>query len=1159
MTYRAWFCGLLCWLLSSSLGWAQMSAEKQLQTLQAPAGFEVQLFASEPMITNPAAIDIDTHGRVWVAEIQWYRRAAKNPPADAIKVLEDTNGDGKADKVTTFAEGLFAPMSVCVAGDKVYVATSPDLWVYEDKDGDLKADGPPKKLLTGFGGYNHDHGAHSLVLGPDHKWWMAHGDRGFDVKGTDDSHIKYRWGAMLRGELDGSQLEVIAENFRNPYEIAVSSFGEAFCSDNDNDGNRSVRICWILEGGDYGWFGRPPFRLQELNDRIPAGTPFREAWHFRGHVPGYVPSTLVTGFGSPCGMCFYEGDAFGPGYKNAPYHADAGPREVRIYRHTNEGFGMTATSENILTTNGDNYYRPDDVCTAPDGTLYVSDWYDGGVGGHAYNDPNRGRIFRLVPKGDAPQRSGVPGPYENVDDAIGGLKNPNLATQFLAREFLLAQGEQVIPNLERLLKADDANHQARALWVLDRIGGKARELVVEKLGCVDPKMRALAVRILRRHEAQYKNQILPMIEDESAEVQREVLLLAADLEGPEALKTIVESALDYQGEDRYHLETLNVAAKGRTEEVYAAITERDAWNGNNLPLLQLLKPEAAAEMVFKSLTKPNLSVQEGQNLIATASIMEDLKAAQGLLALATSPDAEEALRREAMGKVAGNLAGNWSKLRGDKSLEQAFEQLLREESLQDDALRIIHEQGLKSLTDEVRNLAKDGEQAVPVRQQAIQVLASLDPNASSEVLRELLNDSKEPIQKTALQALITVQDLKTLRSVLTNAQYAQAVRQNVMQQLMGSSGGALVLLRMIDEGTVSESLKDKAIQLAMAHPDSNVRLLFEKFIPEDQRPKRLGAAVKPEAILALDGDRNRGEQIFFQSTAAQCKNCHAVQGKGGDLGPDLSQIGKKYGPAAMLETILDPSKAISHEYVPYVLETESGKVFAGFLLEKTDEQVVLKTIKNELVRVPTEEVYDLLPQKKSLMPELILKDVTAQDAADLLAYLTSLKENVKPVTRFRVLGPFNAGLEKAYPPEKKLEQPDLNQEYKGVQNKRLRWEVIPTTNEQGFPAIDTVAYDNTKELRSERVVHYFLVYAESNSAQEAGFLLGSDDGCQVWVNGKQVHQNKVSRAVGYAQDRFRAPLKSGKNPIVIKVENGSGPGGVSLAISTAQPVKLTTD
>ena len=128
-------------------------------------------------------------------------------------------------------------------------------------------------------------------------------------------------GAVLRGELDGTKLEMVAKNFRNPYEVCVSSFGESYLSDNDNDGNFSARICWLLSGGNYGWFGRPPAAFRE--------TLFGEHWHFRGHVPGHVPATLVTGFGSPCGICFYEGDALGPHYKNA-----ALPHRCRSTRST---------------------------------------------------------------------------------------------------------------------------------------------------------------------------------------------------------------------------------------------------------------------------------------------------------------------------------------------------------------------------------------------------------------------------------------------------------------------------------------------------------------------------------------------------------------------------------------------------------------------------------------------------------------------------------------------------------------------------------------------------------------------------------------------------------------------------------------------------------
>ena len=138
---------------------------------------------------------------------------------------------------------------------------------------------------------------------------------------------------------------------------------------------------------------------------------------------------------------------------------------------------------------------------------------------------------------------------------------------------------------------------------------------------------------------------------------------------------------------------------------------------------------------------------------------------------------------------------------------------------------------------------------------------------------------------------------------------------------------------------------------ATAHPDSNVRVLYEKFIPEAERPKKLGEAITADEILALTGDAKRGREIFNKSSAAQCKKCHAVQGFGGTLGPDLSKIGKKYERKALLETILDPSKAIAPEFVPYLLETTSGQVYAGFLVERTDEHVVLKDVKSQLMRV----------------------------------------------------------------------------------------------------------------------------------------------------------------------------------------------------------------
>ncbi|MGH7135330.1 MAG: HEAT repeat domain-containing protein, partial [Pirellulales bacterium] len=345
---------------------------------------------------------------------------------------------------------------------------------------------------------------------------------------------------------------------------------------------------------NYGWFGSPP-------PKVPPGTPFGEHWHFRGHIPGFVPATLVTGFGSPSGICYYEGDAFGADYKNAPLHCDPGPREVRIYRHQNAGYGMKGASRVFVSTKGDNYFRPDDICTAPDGSLYLSDWYDGGVGGHAYNDPDRGRIFLLRPRGKKLARVGKPGPFQTVADAIEGLKNPNLATQYLARERLLKGGDESIAALKGMLMNGEPNHRARALWLLDRIGGMGRQAVVDELKDGDASMRALAVRILRRHGAEQGDAILAMASDPSPEVRREVLLALSKLSGPKAEQVLIELAASYDGSDRYQLEAIHIAAGDRKAQLYAALETAGKITLDKLPLLQVLDPKKAADFATKSL------------------------------------------------------------------------------------------------------------------------------------------------------------------------------------------------------------------------------------------------------------------------------------------------------------------------------------------------------------------------------------------------------------------------------------------------------------------------------------------------------------------------------------------------------------------------------
>src|SRR5262249_51806253 len=152
--------------------------------------------------------------------------------------------------------------------------------------------------------------------------------------------------------------------------------------------------------------------------------------------------------------------------------------------------------------------------------------------------------------------------------------------------------------------------------------------------------------------------------------------------------------------------------------------------------------------------------------------------------------------------------------------------------------------------------------------------------------------------------------------ILCQDRFSDDIRRTTVERLATSVGGALVLLRLIEQDALSDDLKQRAIAKATSHADSNIRVLYEKFLPPEKRAKRLGDSVAAADILKLEGDSLRGREIFEKSTAAQCKSCHAVQGFGGALGPELTKIGTKYERGALLETIIDPSKAIAPEFIP---------------------------------------------------------------------------------------------------------------------------------------------------------------------------------------------------------------------------------------------------
>lgn len=244
----------------------------------------------------------------------------------------------------------------------------------------------------------------------------------------------------------------------------------------------------------------------------------------------------------------------------------------------------------------------------------------------------------------------------------------------------------------------------------------------------------------------------------------------------------------------------------------------------------------------------------------------------------------------------------------------------------------------------------------------------------------------------ATAAKLRAQEKKAVASLAAGDSGATATdRAKVIENLLAAPNGALALLRAVDDKSLSASVRDEVLAMATIHANPQVRDLFERFLPDDKRIKRLGTAVKPEAILSLRGDAARGKQLFAQSTGMQCRNCHKLEGVGNALGPDLAGIAKKQSRGQVLESLLEPSKTIDAKFVTYLVETKEGKVFTGLLTIKTATEVVLTDAQNKPVHLLTQEIELLVPQRQSLMPDLLVRDLTAQEVADLLEYVMGLQ------------------------------------------------------------------------------------------------------------------------------------------------------------------------
>ncbi len=911
---KKWPCLLILGLISVP-AYAQLPPEKAASTFTVSDGLQIALWASEPLFCNPTCIDIDHKGRVWVCESVNYRctlhhRPLKRPEGDRIVILEDTKGTGRADKATTFYQSpeLLAPLGIAVAKDpvgpgyKVYVCQSPNILVFEDKDGDGHADGPPKKLLTGFGGIDHDHGVHGILIGPDGKLYFSVGDQG--VHGLQSSDGKGRkWysnetdcraGTIWRCDLDGTNLELIAHNFRNEYEPCVDSFGTIFVSDNDDDGNQQTRICYVMPGGDYGYHPRGP----------------RES-HWHEEQPGVVPKILRTYFGSPTGMCVYEGTLLPKKYWGQPLHTDAGPGHVRCYHLTPKGAGYDVDREDMVKSS-DKWFRPSDVCVAPDGSVFVSDWYDPGVGGHNIGDFTRGRIYRITPVGYHVSRM----PKVNLESQGGlavALSSPARSVRYLAIAKLRQMEPSQAGTILQPAMAQKNNDvlRARALWTIGRIqspkGAESQRFlhgVFQFLADPDARFRVEGIRAAKDTYRQIwtrgEQQLGKLLDDPSAAVRRELLLAIryVDVDPTEAKPLILQLARHYDGKDRFYLEAIGIAVghhdKARRDILLADLDKQfPELNDKVLDLVWELQPPQMFPVLEKHLADVRTPVKQRSRIVEILAASDDPGAGKALLGVfQANPPAE--VRDRILQDLKQNLAGKWRGLRQSPELTATIDRLLTQPETQATGLALIGAAESGEATEKVIALARNPQTAPTLRKVAVQTLGSLPNGQAVDALKGLALSDKEEI----------------------------ALRQAAVADLAGTRAGTIWLLDTHEKRGLPAVLKSETARLVRNTPYGDLRHRAMKDFPPPGRldPKKLPSIA---VLVGRKGNAKHGEQLIAASVKSdlQCLKCHTIRGVGGQVGPDLSVIGKKGSRENLFESILLPSKAIADQYLTWVIET----------------------------------------------------------------------------------------------------------------------------------------------------------------------------------------------------------------------------------------------
>lgn len=966
--------------------------EEERKSFIVADGFEVNLFAADPMLSKPIQMNFDSKGRLWVVSSSVYPHIKPGQKAnDKVLVIEDTDQDGTADTTKVFADGLLIPTGIEAGDGGVYVANSTQLLHFSDPNGDGKAN-KKRVVLSGFGTEDTHHILHTLRWGPDARLYFnqsiyihSHIETPFGVR-------RLGGGGIWRFRPENKHLEVFARGFVNAWGHHFDEYGQSFAT----DGAGFQGINYVVPGASYLTAVGAPRILQGLNP------------------------------GSPkhCGLEIVNGRHLPDDWQGSLITNDFRGHRVCRFVLSESGSGYVSKQKQELIRTEHVAFRPIDVKMGPDGAIYIADWYNPIIqhGEVDFHDPRRdrthGRIWRVTAK----NRKLVPRTnYQELspEQLLNSMTQPELWVRtFARREIKNREAEATrLGNRDAFLKewkqyldrwvtsftpvaSNIDRPMLEALWTYQALAIPNQELLVRVLNSSDGKIRAAGVRVLSDWHEQIPDNFKLLekaVTDSHPRVRLEAVRALTNSKNVKAAQTamlVLNQPMDKFLDYSLWL-TVRELSPIWLPEFQKGNLKFDGQPKQLLFAANAVKSQEFVSKLIDSVKDKSLDAGLRSQMMQSIGELGDTNALKSVL--------ETALAKETKSEDSIALLNVLSETTQKRKVRPAGElwkiqSLLSHPNIQvvQAALNCIGVWKMNGMVEKVSAMISDEKQSNDVRQKAIETLGMLDSDDAKNALVSLTQKpNAQEIRRDAIISLVTRRPQMANRSIMPLLKQWEGSTESlakIFEAYVQRKNGAKLLSNVFKGKTISPEIAKIGLRVVSSsgRPAPELTQALTTAGNITYGPRKLSPAEMKEMVsqVLAKGDAHRGEEIFRRKNLS-CLKCHAIGGAGGKVGTDMSSLGGSAQIDYLVESLLDPAAKVKENYHSLVVMNERGKVYTGIQIRKSKEELVLRDAEGREIAIPTDSILRQ-SQGSSLMPTGLVDKLSEQELFDLIRFLSAL-------------------------------------------------------------------------------------------------------------------------------------------------------------------------